>query len=291
MQIQDMAVGQFTFTIKGSTGKVMAKDATAALRTANDAETSYVNIARYPTVNVKTLTSAAGSIRSLFNKEATRLGEYYVVPMALIPKFKAELDARIAEYEAEISKLILAAENGDMIRNLERENGELFSQIPKVPTAEQIRHDFGVEVTFEADLTSELVQGAMKLFTDQTREELVKEIEGQKEEIAKRMVNQANAKPMAELRDLIESVLVQAGKRGDDLKGVQWKSIVDKIQRVTEVMPAYNLTGDTTVAKLLEDARVRFSGLTKEVLKDNAQARDQAAIDAKAMSDALADLF
>lgn len=291
INVGNMSVARFQFSVCGSTGAVCAAGATAELRTANDSTNARALIQRYPELYVKDLTKAAGRYRNLFKKECTQIGPYWVIGLDLLPKFRAEEKSRRTEYETQVANLVQHAESGELVRQLERENGKLFDQIPQVPTAEQIREDFHIYCTYETNLADAGVQSALKLLAEDVRKTIEEEVQENLKRDAEIAAKESASKPIAELRDLIKCMAEQASKTGDDLKGVSWKSMADKIVRVVEVMPSYNFTNDPKVAKLLDMAKESFDGMTKDHLKDRADVREEAVKAAKNMKKAMADMF
>lgn len=288
---ENLAVARFTFSVSGSTGAVQAATATENLRAENDSTNARAMIQRYPKLYTKELTKAAGRYRNHFATQCTRIGDFWCIPLPLLPAFRAEEKARKTEYETQIANLISHAESGELVRQLERENGKLFDQVPKVPTAEQIRADFGIFSNYETNLDNPNVQEALKMLAKDVRENIENEVKANIQKESERVAKESVAKPLGELKELINALAENATKTGDDLKNIGWKGIADKIVRVVEVLPAYNFTNDPNVAKLLEMAKKSFDGMTKDHLKDREDVRKEAGKAAVAMKEAMSEMF
>jgi hypothetical protein len=184
-------------------------------------------------------------------------------------------------------KLIEASENGDLEKMVKAELANLADKVD-IPTTEAIKKSFGISIRTDINYTSKSVQDAMALLQDDLKAQLKTEVEAS--------AKAENAEQLASVtRTIVETIqkfLADVQERcAGDPKGIQYKTMVDKLQHIVNVLPAYNVTNDPELSKLIETVGEKFANMNKDLLKLDATARQKAIDTAKEVSNTFASLF
>lgn len=278
----DLAVAVITLTICGKAQtrgvKQVANEAAAEHNT--EVGAIKANLDTLPPQLAKAVKSAEGKIRNFFNKEAIQFGKsVYAVPLARVAWFKNQVESLVNEYYTLVGRMVAAAQDGTLFEMIKARQGDLFDA-NKVPTSAEIEAAYGVELGWNINFASAKVDAALKILAEDIRSDLAAKVEETvKRENAARLAESQNV-IRSEVAKLVTSIL-KFDKPADSLKGLHGKSVIDQLERVVQVLPAYNVTEDSTLSDLIEKCRVGFEKLTKDNIKEDETVRTAAIATAK----------
>jgi hypothetical protein len=67
--------------------------------------------------------------------------------------------------------------------------------------------------------------------------------------------------------------------------------MVEALEEIVNVLPAYNVTNNPEITNLIETVRKTFDGVNKETLKDDATARQNMVTKAQTVASGFASMF
>ena len=287
---KDMPVAIFTPHIRGKSDNVEDKSLSAKAEQENNAQKGMVKsrVTRIPKMYAGPIGTMEGKIRQHFYKEGIQIGASFAVPLSIFPSFKAVLDGYIQEYNLLFAKMVASVESGEMEAVLRKEAGDLIDKIT-VPSVSEIRNGYGVEVNLNCNFDSENVQTALKVLADDVRENLKKDVETSVKKENEAQLSAATQKIVGEVKALLKDINTRCNVA--DAKGFKYETLIDKIERVTKVLPSYNVTGDKQLSDLLETIRQKFDGLNKKTLKTDATVRESTVKKAQEIAAGFAQMF
>lgn len=290
--VSNLPVVMFRVSLSAKSDKASVREMSKELETENGSEskTIHTSVQRIPKTLVKPLQSAATDIRLLFSKYGIRFGEAYGIPIAVMPKFKAELSACETEFAVQKQKLVDLAEDGTLKRMAEKALADVKDKYEiEIPTAAQIRNGFSYEIISSASFDSPQVKAAFGLLETGFRDAITKEIETSMKEDSARQLAESGLVIRAKILNILEKIIAKAGAK--DIKGVHFKTIVASIESMCKELPQYNLTNDAEISKLIETLRTKFEGTNPEILRIDEKARVEAVGKAKDIKTEFAGLF
>ena len=286
----EMPVVFYKFTVRGKASKTNVKEMSREAEEAAKADKGTVTslVTRIPSCFAKPVKTVEGQIRNLFYKEAIVLGDSYGVPIAILPSFKSKLDKLVQEYHLHYSKLLDAAHSGELITILAKQSGELIERI-KAPTVTEIEEGYGVEIDMDVNFTSSAVETAMKVLSDDLKDQLRKEVEVSRDRQNKAQLESVGQTIVGTVKELLLDIQDRCARQ--DVKGTHFQSLIDKVEHIVKVLPAYNVTNNPEMDKLLSEVKAKFENLDKDTLKVSADERQKAVDAAAEITKGFADLF
>lgn len=288
----EIPVAFYTVSISGKSDNANAKglDAEIADNKGTDADAVRTLVSIIPKVYSKPITSIGGKIRNHFERNGIRLGKtLYGIPLAVLPAFKMELDKMMQEYQLHVAKLVEIAENGTLRDVVIKSAGDVANEIAdKIPSADDIRNGYGVDVRVKVNFNDGNVQKAMQILSDDLKSQLRQEVEESTKKDNADKVNAVSSKIVDAVRELVKDINERCAKAE---KGTQWKTMVDKVKRIVDVLPAYNVLGNPELDKMIASVREKFGKLTTEDLKESDKTREEAITNAKEIANSFANLF
>jgi hypothetical protein len=285
-------VAMYTVSISGKSDSANAKHLDNEISADKGADQGAVRtmVSVIPKTYSKPITSIGAKVRNHFEKHGIRLGKtLYGIPMTILPKFKAELDALQQEYKLHVEKLIQIAEDGTLRDMIIRQSGEIADEIAgKIPTADQIENGYGIDVRVSVDFSDAKVDQAMAILSDDLKNQLRAEVEESAKKDREDKINMINGKIVEKVKHLIADIEKRC-KSAD--KGTQWKTMIDKVKYITEVLPAYNVLKNPELDKLIEIVKEKFGKLDQDLLKDSEVIRTTAIADAVEVKKSFSDFF
>lgn len=287
---KDMPVAIFTPHIHSKSDNVEDRSLSQKAEQDNNAQKGMVKsrVTRIPKVYAGPMGTIEGKIRQLFYKEAIQLGQSFAVPLSIFPAFKARLDGYIQEYDLLFAKMVEAVESGEMETVLRAEAGDLIEKI-KIPSVSEIRNGYGVDVSLNCNFDSQIVQTALSVLAADVRENLKKDVEASVKRENEAQLSASSQKIISEVKSLLKDINTRCNVT--DSKGLHYETLIDKIERVTKVLPVYNVTGDKQLSDLLETIRQKFDGLNKKTLKSDATVRESTVKKAQEITAGFAQMF
>jgi len=291
-RVENLPVAFYTVSISGKSDNANAKGLDAEIEANKGAEEgairSLVNI--IPKVYSKPITSLGAKVRNHFEKNGIRLGKtVYGIPLTILPKFKAELDVLRQEHALHVSKLVEVAESGVLLDLVTKQAGDVASQVvDKVPDADDIRNGFGIDIRVAVDFNDTKISQAMAILSDDVKNQLRAEVEASAKKDKDDQINNVNGKIINAVKLLIKDINDRCAK-GE--KGTQWKTMIDKIKHIVEVLPAYNVLANPELDALIKSVNDKFGKLDQDLLKEDDNARKEMIEDANEIKSTFAKLF
>lgn len=286
----DLPVVFYRVKVRGKASKTNIKELSDVAEQAAGAKRGTVTslVVRVPECFAAPIKKRESQIRGLFYKEAIALGDAYGVPIAILPSFKAKLDVLRQEYALDFAALVEASENGVMERML-KEQLNILRQKVTPPTSAEIREGYGVDVQTFINFDSVAVQTAMKVLGDDIKSSLRADVEASVARENASQLSAAREKITEDVKAFLDDIRIRCSVA--DTKGIQYKTLVDKYMKIVNVLPAYNVTNDPEVSKLLADIRTKFDGLAKETLATNPTVRQSTIAKADEITAGFASMF
>lgn len=286
---RNLPVVYYRVSISGLAPNKNVKEMSAATEETAQAAKGTVTtlLRRIPKTYAGPLTAISGKIRNLFYQKTIQLGDAFAVPISMVPAFRAQLQTLCQEYELYRTKLIEASESGDLERLAKAELSNLADKVD-IPTTDAIKKSYGISIRTDINYTSSAVQAAMELLQDDLKAQLKAEVEeSTKAENAEQLTAVTRT-----IVTTIQNFLADVQERcAGDPKGIQYKTMVDKLQHIVNVLPAYNVTNNPELAKLIETVGEKFANMNKDILKIDQTARQKAIDTANELTKTFASMF
>lgn len=288
----EIPVAFYTLSISGKSDNVNSKGLDAEITENKGADCDAVRtlISIIPKVYSKPIVSVGGKIRNHFERNGIRLGKtLYGIPLTVLPAFKMELDKLMQEYQLHVSKLIEIAEDGTLQDIVLKSAGDLAGEVAgRIPSADDIRSGYGVDVRVKVNFNDGNVQKALQILSDDLKSQLRKEVEESTAKDNADKVNAVSSKIVDAVRELVKDINERCKKAE---KGTQWKTMVDKVKRIIDVLPAYNVLGNPELDKMIASVNEKFGKLSTDDLKEDAKIREEAIAGANQIANDFANLF
>ncbi len=288
----EVPVAFYTVSISGKSDNANAKGLDAEIvedkGAAVDAVRTLITI--IPKAYSKPITSLSGKIRNHFERGGIRLGKtLYGIPLTILPAFKHELDKLIQEYNLHVAKLVELADSGELRKLVVASAGEIADEIAdKVPSADAIRNGYGVDVRVRVNFSDANVDAALKILSDDMKAQLRQEVEESTKKDNADKTTAINAMIVNAVKELVLDIQKRC-KTAE--KGTQWKTMIDKIEHIVNILPAYNVLKNPELDKLIASVNEKFGGLVKDDLAESAEARQKTIEGANEIAASFGNLF
>jgi hypothetical protein len=250
------------------------KDKEEQLTASAGAESGTIRVQqeRIPAKWQKPISAIQSKVRKHFDDNAFRINDCYAIPVAQFEAFEASYQHLLQQHEGYLSALCMAIESGEIVEEAKRRMGDDFdpSFLPK--SCEAVRNAIRINIRTIADLSSPVIAQALSQLADDTVIEVTERI---KQDQAKlEAEGQANVVSfvMDEIVEYLKDIQTRVGA-GE--KGAHFKTVLDKFTRITQKLPAYNVTENPTIANAIERIYETFKTLDKDTLKENATYRQE----------------
>jgi len=235
---------------------------------------------RIPAVWQKPISAAQAKIRKYFEDNAFRLNDTYAVPVAQYTAFEAGYAKLIQQHDAYVDALCEAIESGAIVEEAKRRMGDDFDPAYLPQSCDAVKAAIRVNISTVADLSSPVITQALADLAEDTRKEV--------EDRVRRDMAQAEADGQTSIVSFVMDEIVAFLKDVDERcsKGAartHYKTMLDKFTRITEKLPAYNITENPTISAAISRIYETFKTLDKSDLKTDDSYRRETADKAKAI--------
>ena len=288
----EIPVVWYDFSIHGCSSAKKAKIISKETEDFNTSESGTVSamVSIIPKVWAKPIRTVEGKIRSHFNKNAIQIGNMFAVPITIYPKFKYDLDALLSEYGIVVDALKTASQNGQLYEVAQRQLSKITDKENiQLPTYDEISAGYFVEINIDCNFDSERVQTALKILNQDIKEKIEKDVKISAENRASNQQKAIIETILNPVKEFIADIQTRCNK-GDDTK-TQWKTLVDKIKHITEVLPQFNINNDPEITKMFDIIKEKFGSLDKDMLKDSVEVRREVSTDASKIMVDFASMF
>jgi len=159
-----------------------------------------------------------------------------------------------------------AAESGELEAIKQRDLQEKYPLVGP-HSVDQLNGMFRLDYRLSAELESESVKSALQSFSEDFREALEQQIREDERRTAAEQAKTIEGKALSEIFDTLKVVAEKLG--GGDADGVKLKNIREKIQRVVEVLPHFNVLNDKRVFDLIDSLNKNLGGFVESEVREN----------------------
>lgn len=286
----NMAVVMVDFSVSGMSLTKQDKARGAELNSEANAEagTAKVIVKKFPESFSKPIINAGQKIYQHFDTVALRLGDGFAVPIAIYPKFKDTLDKLVQEFDLAVNALRDAVQTGTLDEISKVQQGALYDASNALTVAD-VDKKFGVRVVPYKNTGNPKIAAAMKILGEETvaaiedsHKVAVAAAEKAAKEVGARRV-------VGNVVKMVSDIVERASQQ--DTKGVQWKTIVRRIQEAIETLPAYNVTGDAKVTEGVALIAEKLGEFKEYELKADADKRKALVTQAQEVASKFAGMF
>lgn len=273
----EIPVVWYDFSIHSCSSAKKAKTISKETEEYNTSDNGTVSamVSIIPKIWAKPIRTIEGKIRTHFNAHAIQIGNMYAVPITTYPKFKHDLDMLLSEHYIKVEALIKVAETGELYEVSRKQLSKITDKENiKLPSVEEIRSGYGVDININVNFESERTQVALKVLSGDIKDKLVEDVKKSLESSLHDQQKAIMENIISPVKALIADIQDRCTRNPDDSK-VVWKTLVDKIKHVTEVLPKFNLNDDPEITKMFDILKDSFGNLDKDVLKDNPEVRKE----------------
>lgn len=219
---------------------------------------------RIPAIYQKPISATQAKIRAYFDKNAFRLNDTYAIPVKQYVSFEAGYQNLLQQHDAYVSALCEAIENGSIIEEAKRRLGDDFDPSYLPSSCEAVKQAIRVNIRTGADLSSRVITEALNDLADDTKAEVESRVRADME--------QAEAEGQTSIVSFVMDEIVEYLKDIQNrclngAKGTHYKTLLDKFVRITEKLPAYNVTGNPAVSNAIAKVYEAFKSIDKDNLK------------------------
>lgn len=251
---------------------IQDKDETAKVveRNSMESKSAKVNIRVIPQGFRAALDSCGARIYNLLREYAVLQdgGNKYAIPIKLWNKVETEITENIKEYNLAKARLLEAAASGELESIKQRDLQDKYYLVG-AHTVDQLNGMFWLDYRLSAKLESESVKTALEDFSAEFRATLERQIRDDERKTATEQAEAIGGKALTEIFDTLKIVAEKLG--GKDVDGLKLKNIREKIARVVDILPHFNVTNDKRVSDLIEGIQKHLGGFEEsEVREDDA---------------------
>jgi|688.fasta_scaffold104699_9 hypothetical protein len=279
----EIPVVWYDFSIHSCSSAKKAKTISKETEEFNTSDNGTVSamVSIIPKIWAKPIRTIEGKIRNHFNLHAIQIGNMYAVPITTYPKFKHDLDMLLSEHYIKVEALLKVAETGELYEVAKKQLSKITDKENiKLPSVEEIRTGYGVDINVNVNFESERTQTALKVLGNDIKDKLVEDVKASAEASVRDQQKAIMETILNPVKALIKDIQDRCNRGEDDSK-VVWKTLVDKIKHITEVLPQYNINNDPEVSKMFDALKESFGNLDKETLKVSADVRKDAVVKAE----------
>jgi len=251
---------------------IQDKDETAKVveRNAMESKSAKVNIRVIPEGFRKELDRCGAKIYNILREFAVLQdgGNKYAIPIKLWNKVEAEIAENMKEYNLAKARLLEAGASGELESIKQRDLQEKYPLVGP-HSVDQLNGMFWLDYRLSAELESESVKSALQSFSEDFRAALEQQIREDERKTASEQASTIENKALSEIFDTLKLVAQKLG--GEDTEKVKLKNIREKIARVVEVLPHFNVMNDKRVSDLIDSVNKNLGGFVEaEVREDDA---------------------
>jgi hypothetical protein len=131
----------------------------------------------------------------------------------------------------------------------------------------------------------------MQILSADLKEQLRKEVEESVKKDKLDAENAFNIKITSAVQKILSDIEKNAARIAKAEDRIHWKTVIDNINHVIEVLPAYNVRGNAELSKLIEMVRVKLGSFDKDNLQKDSKSQAAIVASAKEIENTFADLF
>lgn len=267
-----------TMSCPAPTKKVKDKEAQLSSEAGAELGTYRVSAEKIPNKYQGPISSIQGKIRAHFDKNCFRINDVYGVPIQQYQRFESSYADLIQQHDTYVNALCDAIETGELMQEARKRMGDDFdaSVLPQV--TDDVRRKFSVTISTVADLSSPVINDALSKLAETTKLEVENRI--RIDQAKAEADGQANIVSFV-MDEIVEYLKDIQHRVGTNAKGARYQTILDKFTRITEQLPAYNITENPQISSAIDRIYETFKSLDKDTLKKDALCRDKTVNEAK----------
>ena len=256
----------------------------------NNAETgtAHVTLRKFPESFCKPITNAGQGVYQVYKQYGIVVVDHYAIPIVTFPKFYAALREAKSKFELHVSALRDAVQTGALSEISKVQQGNLYNSDNDL-TVDEVDRCFVVQDTTWLNMQCKGIKDAMNILGA----EMVAHLEAEHVkalELAKKTSELAGAQRVADgVQEMVQEILKNCQKQ--DIKGVQWKTLIKNIQEAIETLPNFNVTNNPKITEGLELMKVKLGTVKEYELKNDELKRKELATGATEIASAFAKMF
>lgn len=219
----------------------------------------------------KPISATQAKIRQHFEKNCFRVNDTYSIPIGQYESFEESYVYLIQQHEAYVNALCEAIDSGEMYAEAERRMGADFDPSALPTSCEEVKGKIRVCINVVADLTNNVITDALNELADDKAKEVTERIKRDQEALEAEGQSNVVSFVMDEIVAYLKDIQERVGAGADRTK---YATLLTKFNRITEKLPAYNVTGNPVIANAIERIQQTFASLDKKQLKQDASYRN-----------------
>ena len=248
---------------KSPTKKNKAKEAKLSAESGAEIGVMKVQQEVVPELWQKPITSIQGKIYTYFENNCFRVNDSYAIPVGHYESFMADVQKMIDEHDVLINALCDAVATGKIVEEAQRRSKGDFNPNLLPKSCEEVKAAYWVEIRHKADLSSPVISEALSQLAESTRKSVEEKVKADAEKAEAEGQLSVVGFVMDEITAFLKDVSVRCGEGGKR----QWKTMLDKFVRITEKLPAYNITGNTAISNAIAKVYQTFKDIDADALK------------------------
>lgn len=243
---------------------------------------------RIPVKYQKPISAIQAKIRKYFEDNCFRLNDTYAVPIQQYESFEAGYSHLIQQHDAYVQVLCNAIDSGEIVEEAKRRMGDDFDPSYLPESCDAVKSAIRVNISTIANLSSPVITKALEELAQDTKEEV--------EERVRQDMAKAEAEGQTTIVSFVMDEVIAFLKDVNDRCGrgaerTHYKTMIDKFVRITQKLPAYNVTQNPAIANAIERIYETFKTLDKDALKQDETYRQVQAENAKELLTEVQGLF
>ena len=207
-----------------------------------------------------------------------------ILPVQAFEKYSEVMRKHREAFDSAVSEFI--ANYPDYVENAKQTLGALFNY-DEYPMRQEIRKRFSWQIGVmpmpdAADFRVDMDQATVLAMQGDMQNHIESALKAATSDAMTRIHGVAKA-----MADRLAAYDPTAGKQGNPFRD----SLVGNVRELLEILPALNLTNDSSLATMIETVRDKLAANDAAELRDNPELRAETAKEAKALADQISDLM
>jgi hypothetical protein len=213
----------------------------------------------------KPITSIQGKIYNYFENNCFRVNDSYAIPVGHYETFMADVQKMIDTHDVLVNALCDAVDSGKIVEEAQRRSKGDFNPALLPKSCGEVKAAYWVDIRHKADLSSPVIAEALSQLAESTRKSVEEKVKADAEKAEAEGQLSVVGFVMDEITAFLKDVSVRCGEGGKR----QWKTMLDKFVRITEKLPAYNITGNPAISTAIAKVYQTFKDIDSDALKND----------------------
>ncbi len=256
----------FDVKIRKPSDKQKMKDATNKVASESGADKKMISVLanKLPARFYQPIDSIAQKIRNYCGQNSITINDKFVVLPEYWVEFERNYLVMRAEFNLHVDNIVKACENGE----LDTEMNSLgdFKDKVKSFNCNDLRNAFSISESIDADFSSPYLQPLLARIDNGLKTELSQRIKNDAEREYHQALSDISSFLTIEINHVLNDVIERTSRA--ESKGIQWKSLVEKVKDLTDKIPQYNILNDSKVSKTIAEIYTKIASFDAPEFKD-----------------------